>query len=216
MKFDKRFLDIYGMVLPNPKTEEKPSDNGALFTSIAVILGFDSSDYEFLIVQMYLEQGLVARWKGNNFDQMAWDCYLGIAVACIKLKITSVPRDILSYGFSNWFIFNTDKKKESKDWLGRNVPIWPLMFCAAFPWLKYPMYPALYLIQLFFEDPKKMLDRNYTNGIQLQWVFLVGCDLLGFRFKSTELHNHDLMKKAFAIYYSPDHPFNNLKEKENE
>ncbi len=210
MKIKDPFLDVNGLVLPNPKTEEKPSDNGLFFTSISVLLGFDSSEYKSLVRQNYLETGLLARWKGNDFDQMAWDCYLGVAAACIKLGIKDIPREILWYGITHLFVFNTDKKHEGKDHLWRNLPIWPLMIVAAFPFLRLLMYPLIWLVQCFFEDPQKMLERNYTNGIQLQWVYLIGADLLGFRFKSTELHNHELMKKAFNIYYSKDHPFNNL------
>lgn len=128
----------------------------------------------------------------------------------MKLKITDIPREILWYGLKHFFVYNTNGKLEGKDWLLRNFPIWPLLIVAAFPFLRLPMYPLIWLVQSFFEDPQKMLERNYTNGIQLQWVYLIGADLLGFRFKSTELHNHELMTKAFSIYYSKDHPFNNL------
>jgi len=203
MKFNERFLDIYGMVLPQPKHEDKPCDNGTLFTSVAVLLGFDSSDYKKLVRQNYLKTGLIARWKGNNYDQMAWDCYLGVAVACIKLGISDIPKEVLSYGAKNFFIYNTDGKIQFKDFLGRNFPIWPLMICAAFPKIKYIMYPILYTVQKFFKKP----DLSDTSGIQLQWVFLEGCRLLGFRFKKLQEHQ-EIIPQAFSIYYHKKHPFN--------
>lgn len=209
MKITDPFLDINGLVLPNPKTEEKPSDNGVLFTSVAVLLGFDVPDYEEKIRECYLEEGLVARWKGNNFDNCAWDDYLGIAVACIRLGNTKIPREILLYGIKHFFVYNTNGKLEGKDWLLRNFPIWGLMFCAAFPSLKTLMKPVLWAVQKFFKDPFELIQNNDSSGFQLQWVYLFGCYLLGFTFPSYSLH-HLYRPIAFKQYYSLNHPFNNL------
>ena len=145
--FPSDYLDIYGNVLPNPKCEDKPCDNGVLFTSIAKILGFDFPNYKEMIRSCYLEKGLIARWPGNNFDQAAWDDYLGVAVASICFNIKDIPSEILWYGIKHAFIFNTDGKLEGRDWLARNFPIWPLMIPAAFPMTKYLMYPVLWLTQ---------------------------------------------------------------------
>lgn len=210
MKITDPFLDVNGLVLPNPKTEEKPSDNGVYFTSVSVLLGFDVPDYEEKIRDCYLEKGLVARWKDNDFDNCAWDDYLGIAVASIKLKQTAIPREILWYGiWLNFFVYNTNGKLESKDWLLRNFPIWPLMLVAAFPFLRLPMYPLLWFVQIFFSHVGDLLHKNESSGAQLQWVYLHGCKLLGFTFSSYK--DHEYWRSAFLrMYYSPDHPFNNL------
>ncbi len=205
MKIEDPFLDTNGLVLPNPKSEEKPSDNGVFFTSIAKFLGFDIPNYKELIRECYLFPGLIARWKGNNWDNCAWDDYLGIAATCVKFEVTDIPREILSYGIKHFFFYNTNGKLEGKDFLGRNLPIWPIMFCAGFPKLKFLAYPACWAVQLFFKTP----DLSDTSGIQLQWIYLKACECLGFKFKKLKEHE-DIIKEAFKIYYSKDHPFNLL------
>ena len=136
------------MVLPQPKHEEKPCDNGVMFTSVAVLLDFDVPNYKELVRSCYLEPGLIARWPGNNYDQSAWDDYLAVAVASIKISETKIPMEILSYGIKHGFIYNTDGKLEGRDFLLRNFPIWPLMVCAALP-NNHPM----------------LIDRNYFRAI---------------------------------------------------
>lgn len=209
MKVTDPFLDKFGFVLPQPKCEDKPCDNGILFTSVAVALEFDVPNYEELIKSCYLKKGLVARWPGNNFDQQQWDDYMAIAVACILRKNVEIPRDILRYGITHAFFFDTDGKLEGRDFLLRNFPIWPLMISAALPIAKYLMYPFLWLVQKFFKDPKQLILDNDTSGFQLQWLFLYGCALLGFNFKSFLPHIIH-RKEAFLIYYHKDHPFHNM------
>jgi len=207
MNFSNEFLDVYGLVLPQPRNSDKPCDNGVLFTSVAKCLGFDFPNYRFLIGQCFLKPGLLARWKGNDFDQAAWDDYMGLAVGCIKLGITDLPRQIIWYGIKHAFIFNTDNKLEGKDFLGRNVPIWPMMICAAFPFMKYLMFPFLWLVQLTFESADSLINRKYSSGHQLQWFYLYGCKELGFRFKALKDHE-DTLKECFHMYYHQNHPFN--------
>jgi hypothetical protein len=202
------YLDINGLVLPSPRTEDKPSDNGILFTSIAVVLEFEVPDYVQKVRECFLEPGLMARWKGNNFDNIAWDDYLAVAVASIYIKEKGLARDILWYGLKHFFVYNTNGKLEAKDFLLRNIPIWPLIAVSAYPILKYPMYPLMWLVQKFFKDPYKLIQDNDTSGFQLQWLFLYGCSMLGFMFES--FIPHVLARpEAFKIYYSPDHPFQN-------
>jgi len=201
MKIPSQWLDQNGLVIPQPS--EKPADNGVLFTSIAVLLGFEVPDYEALVRSCYLKPGLVARWPGNNFDQAAWDDYLGVAVACIFRNEKKIPREILSYAIRHAFFFNTDGKLQDKDFLLRNFPIWPLMICAAFPIMRLPMWPLIWLVQSFFKYP----NLNDTSGFQLQWVYLYGCALLGFNFKRMKIHEYKL-KAALRIYYHTKHPFN--------
>lgn len=211
MKITDPFLDVNGLVLPDPKHEEKPSDNGVYFTSVSALLNFEVPDYEKKIRECYLKTGLVARWKGNNFDNCAWDDYLGIAAASIKLKQTSIPREILWYGiWLNFFIYNTNGKLEGKDWLLRNIPIWPIMICAAFPLLRLPMRPVLWAVQKFFDRPDDLIYVGDGSGFQLQWVYLEACHLMGIEFKSYQRHKQ-LLHIALRMYYKDlTHPFNNV------
>ena len=209
MKITEPYLDINGLVLPSPRYDDKPADNGVLYTSISILLDFEVPDYKEKIKDCYLECGLIARWHGNNFDNCAWDDYLGIAAACIKLGITDIPKDILQYGLHHFFVYDTNGKLEFKDFLLRNVPIWPLMIIASAPSTKKLLYPILWAIQKTFTSPSDLLLRNDTSAIQLQWVFLESCFLLGFHFDSYTEHCK-YIAQAFKIYYSESHPFNNL------
>lgn len=201
---DERFIDINHFPTPQISVAGKPADNGVLYLSVAAILGFKIENYEEKIRSCYLKKGLVARWPGNDFDQAAWDDYLGIAVASIHLKQTAIPREILGYAFKNLFIFNTDKKLESKDWFGRHVPVWVLMFAAAFPKLKYLLFPFIHLVAHFF-NPPNMKD---TSGFQLQWIFLVGASKLGADVSLDLSLHQSYLKEALGIYYAKEHPFN--------
>ena len=155
-------------MLMQPSESNKPCDNGVLFTSVAVVLGFDIPDFREKIRSCYLKRGLVARWQKNDFDQAAWDDYLGIAVACLYLNETKIPREILWYGIRHAFFFDTDRNLEGKDFLGRHITVWPLMLCAAFPWASFWMFWVQGFVQLFFKDPLKLLMENNSSGFQLQ------------------------------------------------
>lgn len=207
MNFPPNWLDKNGLVMPQPNSDH--SDNGILFTSVAVVLGFDIPNYRDLVRSCYLKKGLVARWQKNDYDQAAWDDYLGIAVACLYLRETKIPREILWYGVKHWFVYNTDKKLEGKDWLGRHPTIWPLMFCAAFPWVSFWMFWVQGLVQLFFKDPVQLVKENNTSGFQLQWMFYRGCLKSGNFFDGCRDHER-VLSDALKIYYHKDHPFNTM------
>ena len=203
MKFPESWLDQNGFVIPQPST--KPADNGVLFTAVAKILGFDFPNYKDQVRSCYLKKGLMARWPKNDFDQAAWDDYMAVAVVSIKFGDVEIPREILWYGLTHAFIFNTDKKLRREDFLGRNVPVWPVMWAAAFPKLKYLFFPSIWFVQLFFGKP----DLSDTSGFQLNWLYLIGANELGFKFK--KLDDYERMRKeAFKIYYHKEHPFNVL------
>lgn len=209
MYFSKDFLDRNDFVLPGPSPTGKPADNGILFTTIAYLIGFDfpawSNKWDLMIYACYLKKGLIARWPGNNFDQSAWDDYLAIAVGCIHFKNKTIAREILLYGITHFGFYNTDGKLKFSDFLWRNIPIWPLMICAAFPILKYLMFIPLFVVKLFFKKPSL----EDTSGTQLQWLYILGCNKLGFNFKNVD---NETMKAVFSVYYHKDHPFNNMEE----
>lgn len=206
--FPKEWYCPYQLVLPQPGYT--PSDNGVLFTSVAKILGFDIGDYNRKVRSCYLKRGLVARWPNNNYDQCAWDDYLGIAAACIHTGERAIPREILWYGITHFFIFNSDGKLAGRDWLGRHLHMWTLMWVAALPMLKWFLLPWLWLFQLWFDKP----NMTNTSGIQLQFLYLYACKRLGFTFKRWAEHK-ECIADAMKIYYNQNHPFN-TKEWDNE
>jgi hypothetical protein len=206
MDFPASWLDKHSLV--KPQIDSTHTDNGVYFTSVAVLLGFHIPAYRIKVRSCFIVPGLMARWPENNYDNCAWDDYLGVAAACIKLKEVKIPCEILRYGLLHLGFYNTDGKLTKDDFLWRNFPIWPLMFAAAFPRLKFLAYPFLYLVSRFFKSPEELIRVNDTSGFQLQWVFLEGCDLLGYRFGGHAEHFY-LLSRAFKIYYHSEHPFNN-------
>lgn len=205
MKFPESWLDQNGFVIPQPST--KPADNGVLFTAVAKILGFDFPNYKDQVRSCYLKKGLMARWPKNDFDQAAWDDYLAVAVASVIYGHKDLAKEIIFYGLTHGFFYDTDKKLQFKDFLLRNVPIWPMMISAAYPFLKYPLFPIIWLVQYFFNTP----NLNDTSAIQLQWLYLIGAKHLGFEFKALSEHEK-IIEDAFKIYYHKDHPFNNTEQ----
>lgn len=204
--FNREFVDVHGLVLPQPN-ENRPCDNGVLFLSVAVLLGYDVTNYEELIRNCYLKKGLVARWPGNNYDQAQWDDYLGIAAACLKLKNTKIPREILFYGITHMFFFNTDGKLSHKDWLGRHVHVWMLMMCAAFPKFNMILRTPLRVVNMFFNAPLELMKKDDTSGFQLQWVFYAGAYHAGLTMDGLFEHLR-YRHQAFKRYYHANHPFN--------
>lgn len=206
-KFDERYLDIYGNVLPSIRKEDKPCDNGILFSSVAIILGYNL-DYINLVREAYIKRGLVGRWKGNDYDLPAWDDYLGVFAACIYIGNKALAREILWYGTTHFFFFNPTNKFDKKAFLGRSAHIWLLAICAAFPFLKLFLKYPLKLVTVFFKTPVELLERNDSSGLQLQFVFLAGCSALGFHFDKNNQH-WTYRAKMFQQYYpDPIHPFN--------
>jgi hypothetical protein len=207
--FDVRFVDKFGFITPQPVTEDKPADNAVLFLSVASILGYEitKETYKSKVRECYLKKGLVARWPGNNFDQSAWDDYLGIAVASIIYGDTEIPREVLSYAFDHVFFFNTDGKLQFKDFLGRHVHVWLLMFAAAYPDIQWMLKPLLKLCVRFFDEPVKLLFENDSSGYQLQFVYLFGLHKLGIKTDVFDEHT-DYLWRAFELYYHKEHPFN--------
>lgn len=204
----ENWLDKNGLV--KTRAAFTDSGNGILYSCIFMMLADDSRPFSQRRVFAKLwnsigeceeRPGLFKRNPEGSFGQETWDDYLGIAAACITIGETGIPRDILWYGISHGFVFNTDKHIETKDWLGRFPQVWILMWCAAFPWMKWMLYPALALVgktmKLKVED---------ASSTQLQWVFFSACDHLGFRFKSGD-PIIAAYPSAVARYYDATHPF---------
>lgn len=198
------YSDQWHLIKPNKNPGS--SGNGILYTSVAFLLEdpdkrWMASWYENLIQKCMLKPGLLTRVPDNSQKQESWDDYLGVAAACIKLSITSIPRQILWYALTHAFIMKTESPLTINAWLGRFPHMWCLMWIAAFPCLKWPLWPALWFAQCFFT-----FNFEDTSGWQLAWIFLEACDLIGFRFNKYNASMTGIWS-AFKIYYSEDHPF---------
>lgn len=202
----KDYLDPTGLVKPSKGIST--SGNGLLYTSVYVLLDNltlghleGAWNYTTVIDQCMLKPGLLTRVPDNSQKQESWDDYLGVAAACIKLNVRSIPRAILWYALRHAFFMNTDGKLSMDDFLGRFPQVWSLMWVAAFPWLKWPMYPILGLIQMTYK-----FDLSSPGEWQLQWVFLEACKYLGFHFDNYEYAIASL-PSVFERYYETGHPF---------
>jgi len=197
------WIDKNGLV--KPRKDWVDSGNGITYSSIASILNlFDSSMIASVgkaMASCFKKPGLLMRTPDNQFGQESWDDYFSIACLFVYAKSRKTSRDILKYGFTHFFFFNNLDEFSWKSFLGRFPQVWVMMFIAAFPWMKWPLYPALFLIQLTFKQ-----DVNDASGFQLEWLFLRTCNLMGFKFKKYEIARSGI-KQAWATYYDSDHPF---------
>jgi hypothetical protein len=201
------YVDQNGLVKSNVGQED--SDNGVLSASVAQILT-GTQCFQDAIDKCYIEPGLLGRKpKGLEQAQEQFDDYLGRAIACMLTGNTTEPREILRYGLLNGFVFNTDKKLEWKDFLGRFPIVFMFMFAAAFPKLKYLVYPLLTLYCYSLTPP----DLSDCSGLQLQLLMLVGYNKLyrneiGFDWSlKFEKKNKARIYEIFLGYYKTDHPF---------
>lgn len=204
--YTERYLDFNTLVRPNQT--DITTDNGVLFTSIAQVLS--EVDYQqHAIDACFLEPGLLNRKPNDTVDQEQFDDYLGLAVGSIYTSQTKHPRDILLYGLKHLFVFNTDNNLQGKDWLGRDVFVFMVLFAAAFPLLKWVVWPFLTLYCLFL-NPTTLAD---SSGIQLQWLYLMahsklfGPTLYNKWYTKYKTNIGSFLSAMFSTYYTPNHPF---------
>lgn len=200
-QFPSQWLDQNGFVASEFSTTI--SGNGILYTAVAFLLGFDVPNYEVNIAKCYYKTGCLMRNPQNTNGQEEWDDYLGLVAYCILVKNKTIPRQILWYGLKNLFVYDNVGQLAFKAWLGRFVYLWFLYWSAAFPWMKWLMFPFLWLTQLTFSTD---LDEIGGDGYQLNWVYLTACKLLGFHFKKYDTLQAGLLQ-AFTEYYGANHPF---------
>lgn len=184
------------------------SGNGILYTAVMIILGnalYAKQDfglqYTIQVEKCLKDGGLLTRTPDNSYGLETFDDYLGLSAACIVLKNKSIPRNILWYGIKHFGYRNNTPKFTWNAFLFRTPAPWVLMWIAAFPWLKYPLYPILKLISHF--NVPSVTD---GSGIQLSFVFEEACRVIGFR-NSLYSVLKECLPFAFTQYYDKAHPF---------
>lgn len=201
------YVDSDGLVRPN--TTDLDSDNGVLFTSVAQIL----SHTNFLqpaIDKCYEAPGLLARKPASNpSSQEQFDDVMGRAISGIVLGNTKECREILWYGITHFGFYNTDNNLQGKDFLFRFVFTFLYVFCAAFPKLKWLVYPFL-LLYVQFMNPS---DLTQTSPLQLQWLsalgneFLYGVGCYDSWYNRYKKNTGAKLSAIFSGYYNAEHPF---------
>lgn len=212
-KLEEKFTDKYGMVLPQPIENGDNSGNGLFYTAMDIVFRDISivmdqrEDYQELVRNCYKEKGCLMRNPDNTFGQEQWDNYLGVAVACLILGERKIPREILWYAITHGFRMDTDGKLESKDFLIRFPQIWVILFIAAFPLLKYLVYPIASVIPFFF-TPKK--EDTSGNNLQFMYNYALCCayDVIWPLSKwLKKFPNGFKYQDSVNIYFGKDHPF---------
>lgn len=196
--------------LVKPQKSWNSSGNGLLYDCIFFVLtheldkGYSDSMLDAFLYDGYssctYSKGCLKR-SATSITQESWDDYMGLVVACLALGDRLIPKQVLEHGIFYAFFYDCDGKITFSDFLGRFPQLWVLYWPAAFPWLKWPLWPLLWLVGKTMKP-----DLSDTSSIQLQWLYFSGCKYLGFNFAQ-----YDVLKKllpdAFKIYYDPDHPF---------
>lgn len=202
------WFDKNGLV--KPQADWMDSGNGVLYTSVYVALALELNPYNRmrvpylpLVKPCFKRRGLLMRTPQNTYGLESWDDYLGLAVACLVLDDQSTPREVLWYGIRHLGFYNNTDTFTRDAFLGRFPQVWALMWIAAFPFLKWPLYPILKLIARFMDPPA-----TDASGIQLAWLYLWACRYLGFTFEKYYPITMAL-SYAYLSYYGEGHPFIN-------
>ena len=202
-----KYTDFNGML--KPQADWNDSGNGIYYSALANMVAHVNGwslpfDYKTIIQSCMLKPGLLERTPQDTYGQEQTDDYLGVILGCLLNGDRTTLRSILWYGDKHFYVFNNDGKLEFKDFLGRFVQVWVLMFAAAFPWIKYLFYPALLLISIFLQPVE-----NDDSGNILQFVYLYSMEeLYNIDFTSGWLLELEpnTMKTTFSRYFSPEHP----------
>jgi hypothetical protein len=204
------FIDTNGMV--SPRAEWTSSGNGVAYSAQYITLkyfahGLNEEQKKWIadiIKRCFREPGLLQRTpfhpgEEGHFGQEQYDNLMNAIVACIITENTEIPRQILWYGIKNGFFYNTDGVLEFKDWMGRFPQFWVLLIPAAYPALKFLMFPLIALVSATME-----IDPSNGSGTNLQWMFHAGAAGLGFRFqKLYKLTN--LLAETSRAYFGEGH-----------
>lgn len=188
--------------------------NGLLYTAMALALSWAHFD-EFTtpleevwetFLKKCLNGGNLLRTPQGTYGSESWDDHIGTAVACILTNDKATPRTILWYACKHPI-------EAFKTW-DRFPQALFMMVCAAFPWLKFVLWPLLLLIEIF-ATPNAGTDQS---GLNLDYMYAIGLDRLYNTGAAKSIHRAAKQTAAgsvansFKAYFGPDHPFTLLEE----
>lgn len=203
----KEYTDKNGFI--KPQKDWQDSGNGLLYTALDMLVRKERrieqrTNYSELVQSCMKEPGLLMRTPTNDYGQQQWDDYLGVALGCKLINNTDIPKQILKYGVSNFFVFNNDNKLELKDFLGRYIHVFACMLVAAYPIMSYILTPFISMIG-------NTMIPNDASGINLQWAYIQFCNEETKHNWYSKLLNHygciDPISNNMEKYMSKDHPF---------
>lgn len=209
------YTDKNGMIVPQRHWGD--SGNGLTYTAFDMQLRriykiAQRKNYTKLVMSCMMEPGLLARTPQNSYGNQQHDDIQSVLAGCVISGNTEVPQLILKRLVTNLGFYDTDGKKEGKDFLGRFVYLWPSLLAASSPISKWLVYPPLVLYTATFKP-----EHGNTSGIHLQWSFLEYMDTLfpwnPFK-KKWEKKLHEIYPNGIAdtmgVYFDNGHPFSRL------
>lgn len=208
----QEYTDKNGMVKP----QRHWSDSGNGLTYTAYDMQFrrkykieQRKNYKKLVMSCMMEPGLLARTPQNTFGNQQHDDIQSVLAGCVIDGNKEVPFLILKRLALNFGFYDTNNEKESKDFIGRFLYLWPSLIAASSDILKWAVFPLLCLYTLTFKPNK-----NDTSGINLQWSFLEYMDALypwnPFKKRwEAKLYEEfqDGLFGSMSIYFDNGHPF---------
>lgn len=203
----ENWTDKNGLI--KPQSDWSDSGNGVLYTAVYLIVT-QMQDFDRFIgpLDACFQSGLLFRTPptpeqpGGSFGQEQWDDHLGFAAMCVMKNFRIRPRQVLAYAFKHAGFFNTDGKLEWQDNMLRFPQVWALYWLAAFPWLKWPLFPILIIIGHFMRP-----DASDRSGTQLAWLYLfVARHVYPGKFDTRYNEIAEQFYNTCRQYYGPDHP----------
>lgn len=234
-EIEANYLDMYYLVAPHkasiPKRRE--SDNGVSFSSEYYIylkknnelLSSDLAEYETLIRSCMLEPGLISQVPKDD-GQFPPDDTLACMAACSQLDITSIPNDVINYGFKHFGFFNNKRpvsfydENDKISWgsfLWRQLQLVGASYAAARRGKYNPLVFSLFVfsaltILVAAYNVKNASSDECRLSFQLTQamcpVSLMSRIASYFWVKAMKAkYGNDFMSQVCMIYYKDNHPF---------
>lgn len=198
------WIDKNGFI--KPQLAWKDSGNGLFYSAFLNRLKARCSDLtldeafelEGKAIGLMLKPGVLYRTPDNQFGQEQFDNYLGL---CGAFTLNRTPfREIIEYGVDNHFIFDTDGKFESKDFLGRFPHIFLLIHEIGYPTAS-PLIASM--IEMFGKNLPA--DKGNASGVHLTWMYLETALRLGVDVYDRFTEVSEMLPDSTRAYFGAGH-----------
>lgn len=181
-----------------------------------------------------IEPGLISRnpypsWEDPDHHKVSWDEYNGLMYHCIVTGNRDIPYSVLEYGRKhNWIYLDGNLGMESrtlrgklKIYLGGLRQPRDTFFYKIAAGIKPSIFETIWACGSHILTARK--PANETSGKLMAWFKTQSLEIAGYKgffwglankyfdFKLKKWYNQDnYMEKVAAIYFSADHPFQEL------
>lgn len=200
------YFDQYGMVGLEGTHPAPNTDNGLLFTAVAMqscevnndkTYPWVPDEFEYSFNECFID-GILYRRPELSSSPDSHDNYEAAILGSLLESNTRSPRKLLWSLITHFGLIRGE-------FLAR-FPQLMLLWPAAFPWMAYPMFPLIYLLCLF-QQP----DTHNAGINHLQFNLVSAIDMLYPKLNLlkkwfTKLKVYGTMYDVMLHYYGPDHP----------